>query len=93
MTHLAKIKRLYLWKPSICKTFWTTLVCVWKTDYAEIFKKTSFIFEYVLFYSIQKCRILFEIDRKQHAHFRLHTDTDVGYLLENQPLENCLLGS
>jgi len=26
MTHLAKIKRLYLWKPSICKTFWTTLV-------------------------------------------------------------------
>jgi len=27
MTNLAKIKRLYLWKPSICKTFWTTLVC------------------------------------------------------------------
>jgi len=26
MTNLAKIKRLYLWKPSICKTFWTTLV-------------------------------------------------------------------
>jgi len=23
---LAKIKRLSLWKPSICKTFWTTLV-------------------------------------------------------------------
>jgi len=23
---LAKIKRFYLWKPSICKTFWTTLV-------------------------------------------------------------------
>jgi len=22
----AKIKRFYLWKPSICKTFWTTLV-------------------------------------------------------------------
>jgi len=21
---LAKIKLLYLWKPSICKTFWTT---------------------------------------------------------------------
>jgi len=28
MTNLAKIKRLYLWKPSICKTFWTTLVAV-----------------------------------------------------------------
>jgi len=27
MTNLAKIKCLYLWKPSICKTFWTTLVC------------------------------------------------------------------
>jgi len=26
MTYLAKIKRLYLWKPSICKTFWTTVV-------------------------------------------------------------------
>jgi len=26
MTNLAKIKRLYLWKPSICKTFWTTLL-------------------------------------------------------------------
>jgi len=26
MTNLANIKRLYLWKPSICKTFWTTLV-------------------------------------------------------------------
>jgi len=26
MTNLAKIKRLYLWRPSICKTFWTTLV-------------------------------------------------------------------
>jgi len=26
MKNLAKIKRLYLWKPSICKTFWTTLV-------------------------------------------------------------------
>jgi len=26
MTNLAKIKYLYLWKPSICKTFWTTLV-------------------------------------------------------------------
>jgi len=26
MTNLAKIKRLYLWKPSICKTYWTTLV-------------------------------------------------------------------
>jgi len=26
MTNLAKIKRLYLWKPSIRKTFWTTLV-------------------------------------------------------------------
>jgi len=26
MTNLAKIKRLYLWKPSICKTFWTALV-------------------------------------------------------------------
>jgi len=26
MTNLAKIKGLYLWKPSICKTFWTTLV-------------------------------------------------------------------
>jgi len=26
MTNLAKIKRLYLEKPSICKTFWTTLV-------------------------------------------------------------------
>jgi len=25
MTNLAKMKRLYLWKPSICKTFWTTL--------------------------------------------------------------------
>jgi len=29
MTNLAKIKRLYLWKPSICKTFWTTLVLHW----------------------------------------------------------------
>jgi len=28
MTNLAKIKRLYLWKPSICKTFWTTLVVI-----------------------------------------------------------------
>jgi len=28
MTNLAKIKRWYLWKPSICKTFWTTLVHV-----------------------------------------------------------------
>jgi len=28
MRNLAKIKRLYLWKPSICKTFWTTLVHV-----------------------------------------------------------------
>jgi len=28
MTNLAKIKRLYLWKPRICKTFWTTLVHV-----------------------------------------------------------------
>jgi len=27
MTNLAKIKLLYLSKPSICKTFWTTLVC------------------------------------------------------------------
>jgi len=27
MTNLAKIKRLYLWKTRICKTFWTTLVC------------------------------------------------------------------
>jgi len=26
MTNLAKIKCIYLWKPSICKTFWTTLV-------------------------------------------------------------------
>jgi len=26
MTNLAKIKLLYLWNPSICKTFWTTLV-------------------------------------------------------------------
>jgi len=26
MTKLAKIICLYLWKPSICKTFWTTLV-------------------------------------------------------------------
>jgi len=26
MTNLAKIKCLYLWKPSICKHFWTTLV-------------------------------------------------------------------
>jgi len=25
MTNLAKIKCLYLWKPSICKTLWTTL--------------------------------------------------------------------
>jgi len=24
MTNLAKIKWLYLWQPSICKTFWTT---------------------------------------------------------------------
>jgi len=28
MTNLAKIKCVYLWKPSICKTFWTTLVCM-----------------------------------------------------------------
>jgi len=28
MTNLAKIKRLYLCKPSICKTFWTTLVFI-----------------------------------------------------------------
>jgi len=30
MKNLAKIKCLYLWKPSICKTFWTTLVCTLK---------------------------------------------------------------
>jgi len=29
MTNLFKIKRLYLWKSSICKTFWTTLVRQW----------------------------------------------------------------
>jgi len=33
MTNLAKIKRLYLWKPSICKTFWTNLVFKYSPAY------------------------------------------------------------
>jgi len=41
MTNLAKIKRLYLWKPSICKTFWTTLViCLkWRSLKRQINKR------------------------------------------------------
>jgi len=35
MIKLAKIKRLYLWKPSICKTFWTTLVFWGEKWYSE----------------------------------------------------------
>jgi len=46
MTNLAKIKRLYLWKPSICKTFWTTLVlCIWKG-----IPKTFFYILYLIYY-------------------------------------------